>query len=119
MLTRNEEMEAQIAALKSSSEEYEDRQSKLEDNTDLVSLREKYDDALEIIQQLKNEERHCPNEDDSSIRRLEEENLELKEVVDHLVSYSIYECKPVVLVDALVHCNSCHRRRMKIKPQWK
>ena len=82
MLTRNEEMETQMDALRSSLGEYEELQSKLDDN------KEKYDDALEIIQQLRNEERDQSNEDDSPIKRLEEENLELKEVVDHLVSHT-------------------------------
>ena len=81
-------------ALRTSLEEYEDLQSKLDDNADLISLRQKYDDALEIIQQLKNDAGSKSDEenDSSNLRRLEEENLELKEVVDHLVSFVSYTC---------------------------
>lgn len=87
MLARNEEMEAQLSE---SQMGYEDLQNKLTGDADLVSLRGKYEDALEIVQQLKHKEGSHDNEDllhnSSDMRRLEEENLELKEVVDHLVS---------------------------------
>jgi hypothetical protein len=87
MLARNEEMEAQLSEAQM---ECEDLQNNQEGNTDFVSLREKYEDALEIIQQLRNDEGDQDNEstlnNSKDTRRLEEENLELKEVVDHLVS---------------------------------
>lgn len=87
MLARNEEMEAQLSEAQM---ECEDLQNNQEGNTDFVSLREKYEDALEIIQQLRNDEGDQDNEstlnNSKDMRRLEEENLELKEVVDHLVS---------------------------------
>lgn len=87
MLARNEEMEAQLSEAQM---ECEDLQNNQEGNTDFVSLRENYEDALEIIQQLRNDEGDQDNEstlnNSKDMRRLEEENLELKEVVDHLVS---------------------------------
>lgn len=101
MLARNEEMEAQLSEAQM---ECEDLQNNQEGNTDFVSLRENYEDALEIIQQLRNDEGDQDNEstlnNSEDMRRLEEENLELKEVVDHLVS-DLY----IVLVLMFMSCS--------------
>ena len=92
MLARNEEMETQAT---NTQQEYEELKRKLEGVVDLdyESLREKYDEALEIIEQLKNGEsihRSQSNDDSvekqSKVDRLEEENIELREVVNHIVS---------------------------------
>eukprot|EP00956_Cyclotella_meneghiniana_P038171 scaffold149595_cov67-Cyclotella_meneghiniana.AAC.2 len=92
MLARNEEMETQAT---NTQQEYEELKRKLEGVVDLdyESLREKYDEALEIIEQLKNGEsihRSQSNDDSvekqSKVDRLEEENIELREVVNHITS---------------------------------
>ena len=81
--------------------EYEEFRKKSDNNdktvdlsADLTSLKEKYEDALEIIQQLKNEQvsgyqaqsNEKSSDDQARLERLAEENLELREVVDHLAS---------------------------------
>jgi hypothetical protein len=110
MLVRNEEMETQLSEAQI---EYEERLNELNainedlwnkvrshNSDELLSLREKYDDALEIIQQLKSDEflaqRDQFNADsldkssESQLKRIMEENIELREVVDHLVSMRLY-----------------------------
>lgn len=93
MLERNEEMETQLADAQMENEFLRRKQNN-DNDADLMSLQEKYDDALEIIQQLRNEEssiqRRESNEtsfaDSAALKRMEEENLELRGVVEHLVS---------------------------------
>jgi hypothetical protein len=110
MLVRNEEMETQLSEAQI---EYEERLNELNainedlwnklrshNSDELLSLREKYDDALEIIQQLKSDEslaqRDQFNADsldkssESQLKRIMEENIELRELVDHLVSMRLY-----------------------------
>ncbi|KAL3805306.1 hypothetical protein HJC23_009013 [Cyclotella cryptica] len=119
MLVRNEEMETQLSEAQNEYEERlnelnavnEDLWNKLQSfsSDELLSLREKYDDALEIIQQLKSDE--CPaqleqlNEDSlekssaRQLKRLKEENLELREIVDHLTNenQAAMEIKSIVM----------------------
>lgn len=106
MLARNEEMETQLSEAQI---EYEERLNELNainedlwnklrshNSDEVLSLREKYEDALEIIQQLKSDEflaqRDQFNADsvdkfsESQLKRITEENIELRELVDHLVS---------------------------------
>lgn len=93
MLERNEEMETQLADALMENE-FLRRKQNIDNDADLMSLQEKYDDALEIIEQLRNEEssiqRRESNEasfaDSAALKRMEEENLELRGVVEHLVS---------------------------------
>ena len=82
-------MEQEYGELKKKFESVVDQRS----DVDYESLREKYDEALEIIEQLKNGEsihRSQSNDDSfkdtSDLNRLEEENIELREVVNHIVS---------------------------------
>lgn len=98
----------QLAEAQMEYEEFRNELNKNEDNVDLISLREKYDDALEIIQQLKNEQvpksqaqsnEETSNDGQARLERLAEENLELREVVDHLVS--------ITAAFALLEVRSC------------
>lgn len=106
MLVRNEEMETQLSEAQN---EYEERLNELNainedlwnklrshNSDEVLSLREKYEDALEIIQQLKSDEFLDQRDQfnaysvdkfsESELKRITEENIELRELVDHLVS---------------------------------
>lgn len=97
LLVRNEELETQLSEAHIECEENlnelntvkKELQDKLhtDDAKELAALKQKYDDALEMIQILQAKSVGKDDEDSqlSHVKRLEEENLELREVVDHLV----------------------------------